>query len=85
MGQAHKFQQYNIVNYPHDIVATVMNRLPLNISFRRTLVGDKLLSWHNLVAKIAGKQLSHGRDIGIYIDMGNIQSDLSLLENGPSV
>ena len=36
--------------------------MPLNVSFRRALVGDKLIAWHNLVAKISGLQLSNGRD-----------------------
>jgi hypothetical protein len=40
-----------------------MNQAPLNISFRRTLVGDKMTAWNNLVAKISAYQLSDGRDI----------------------
>ena len=53
---------FNIFNYPRDIVVNVMNKNPLNISFRRALTGDKLTSWHNLVAKISLQQLSQGRD-----------------------
>jgi len=40
-----------------------MNRAPLNISFKRTLVEDKMTAWNNLVAKISAYQLSDGRDI----------------------
>ena len=54
---------YNIVYYPHITVANVMNQVPLNISFRRVLVGDKGTAWNNLVAKISAYQLSDGRDI----------------------
>jgi hypothetical protein len=54
---------YNIANYHHATVANVMNQMPLNISFRRALIGDKLIAWYNLVAKIANHRLSQGRDI----------------------
>ena len=53
---------YNIVHYPHDTVVNVIHQTPLNVSFWRALVGDKLIAWHNLVAKISGQQLSNGRD-----------------------
>jgi hypothetical protein len=53
---------FNIVHHPHDTVVNVMNQNPLNISFRRALTGDKLISWHNLVAKVSLQQLSQGRD-----------------------
>jgi uncharacterized protein (DUF2225 family) len=33
---------YNICHHPHDTVANVMSSTPLNISFRRALVGEKL-------------------------------------------
>jgi hypothetical protein len=41
---------FNIVHYSHDTVVNVMNQNPLNISFRRAVAGDKLTSWHNLIA-----------------------------------
>jgi len=37
--------------------------MPLNISFRKALHGDKMTLWNNLVAKISIYQLSNGRDI----------------------
>jgi hypothetical protein len=54
---------YNIVYYPHVTVANIMNQMLLNISFRRALVGDKMTTWNNLVAKISAYQLSNRRDI----------------------
>ena len=54
---------YNIVYYPHVTVANVTNQVPLNISFRRALVEDKMTVWNNLIAKISTYQLSDGRDI----------------------
>jgi hypothetical protein len=54
---------YNIANYPHATVANVMNQMALNIYFRRALIGDKLIAWYNLVAKIANHLLSQGKDI----------------------
>ena len=44
-------------------MVVVMNQVPLNISFRKALVGDKMTSWNKLVAKITNTQLSNGRDI----------------------
>ena len=49
--------------YTHVTVANVMNQMPLNISFRRALVEDKMTVWNNLIAKISTYQLSYGRDI----------------------
>jgi hypothetical protein len=37
--------------------------MPLNITFRRALVGDKITAWNNLLDKISAYQLSNGRDI----------------------
>jgi hypothetical protein len=53
---------YNIVHKPHEIVANVINQVPLSISFQRALNGDKLAAWHNQVAKIVLHRLSDGRD-----------------------
>jgi len=43
---------YNITNHPHDTVANIMRSTPLNISFWRALVRDKLDEWEDLIAKI---------------------------------
>jgi hypothetical protein len=43
---------YNIVRKQYATVVDVLSSTPLNISFRRALVGDKLRDWHNLVARL---------------------------------
>ena len=56
---------YNRLYYPHITVANPMNQISLHITFRRVLVGKKLTTWHNLVAKITSHQLFEGRDSSI--------------------
>ena len=46
----------------HISVANAFASTPLNISFRRSLVGEKLLKWNELVAKIAFVQLDDLQD-----------------------
>jgi hypothetical protein len=53
---------YTIARHNHDIVATVFRTVPLNTSFRRSLRGDTLQSWHDLVAKIAYVRLNDEED-----------------------
>jgi len=53
---------YNIVRDPHATVAKVMATSPLNVSFRRALVDNKLVEWHNLVAQIAYVEMVEGSD-----------------------
>ncbi|WVZ94165.1 hypothetical protein U9M48_040091, partial [Paspalum notatum var. saurae] len=48
---------YNIARKKHNSVANVVCATPLNISFRRALVGDNLLNWNDLVAKVTFVQL----------------------------
>ena len=43
-------------------VANSLSTMPLNISFRRALVGDKLRLWHELVSKILSVTLSDAND-----------------------
>jgi hypothetical protein len=54
---------YQIVWRPHDTVQFVLPHAPLNISFRRTLIGDKLTAWHEVQFKVAQANLSDERDI----------------------
>lgn len=54
---------YNIVRHKSATVQEVMSTCPLNVSFRRALVGDKVVAWQNLVAKVASVQLQGGNDI----------------------
>lgn len=49
---------YNIVRKRNVSIATVMNSVPLNVSFKRTLVGQNLINWHNLVALILHTNLN---------------------------
>lgn len=44
------------------MIATILGTIPLNMSFRRALVGQNLNLWHNLVASILHVQLSTDRD-----------------------
>jgi hypothetical protein len=53
---------YNIVRDPHASVAKVLATSPLNISFRRALVDNKLVQWFHLVAQISHVQLVQGSD-----------------------
>ena len=46
----------------HATVSKVLASSPLNISFRRALVDNKLLQWLNLVAHISNAQLVGGSD-----------------------
>ena len=43
---------FNIVRRKQDLVATVIASVPLNISFRRNLVGTNLRDWHRIVASL---------------------------------
>ena len=66
MGQKPLSQQYpsiyNIVRRKNQTVANSLSTMPLNISFRRALVGDKLRLWHELVSKILSVTLSDAND-----------------------
>ena len=53
---------YNIVNNSYDTVAKIMSSMPLNIYFRRALVGDTSEKWEDLVAKITHITLNNERD-----------------------
>jgi hypothetical protein len=43
---------FNIVRRKQDSVASVLASVPLNISFRRNLVGRNLRDWHRIVASL---------------------------------
>jgi len=57
---------FNIVRKKHATVANVLSSSPLNISFRRALVGNKLFEWHSLVASLTHVNLEEGLDIFIW-------------------
>lgn len=54
---------YNIVQNKSSMVASVLERVPLNVSFHRSLVGDTLLLWHSLVTRIAQVELNEENDL----------------------
>ena len=43
---------YKIVRKKNAIVSQVISKLSLNVSFRRALIGEKLVNWLNLVSLI---------------------------------
>ena len=53
---------FNIVRKKHATVDEVFNTVPLNISFRRALIGNKLLEWNNLIITITNVNLQAGND-----------------------
>uniref|UniRef100_A0A453L1G0 Uncharacterized protein n=1 Tax=Aegilops tauschii subsp. strangulata TaxID=200361 RepID=A0A453L1G0_AEGTS len=53
---------YRIVQRRDALVATIMQSIPLNIQFRRALVGDRWESWLHLVSRLMEVQLSHQPD-----------------------
>ena len=56
----------NIVRRKYATVAEVLSLNPLNVSFRRVLVGDKLTEWYNLVASLLHINLNEGMDLFIW-------------------
>jgi hypothetical protein len=50
------------VRDPHATVSKVLSTRPLNISFTRALVGNKLTEWLSLVARISNVELVEGSD-----------------------
>uniref|UniRef100_A0A453MRN0 Reverse transcriptase zinc-binding domain-containing protein n=1 Tax=Aegilops tauschii subsp. strangulata TaxID=200361 RepID=A0A453MRN0_AEGTS len=53
---------YNIVQRKEDYVATVLSSVPLNIQFRRSLVGERWNAWLHLVRRLMDVQLSDQAD-----------------------
>uniref|UniRef100_A0A453JIR2 Uncharacterized protein n=1 Tax=Aegilops tauschii subsp. strangulata TaxID=200361 RepID=A0A453JIR2_AEGTS len=53
---------YRIVQRRDALVATIMQSIPLNIQFRRALVGDRWEAWLHLVSRLMEVQLSHQLD-----------------------
>jgi len=53
---------YNIARKKHATVSQVFSSVPLNISFCRALVGDKLTKWNELGAKVVFVQLEDQPD-----------------------
>ena len=57
---------YNIVHRKQDTVANVFSNTTLNISFRRSLIGDKWDRWLELVQKLMHIQMSVEPDVFVW-------------------
>ena len=55
-------QLYNIVRKKQDTVADVLSTQIPNLSWRRDLIGNKLVMWNNLVSRLSTIVLSQERD-----------------------
>jgi len=55
-------QLYNIVRKKQDTVADVLSTQISNVSWRRDLIGNKLMMWNNLVSRLSTIVLSQERD-----------------------
>jgi hypothetical protein len=53
---------YSIVNRKQVLVADVLSHTPINITFRRSLVGDKWVKWVHLLNRLIQIQLSNEQD-----------------------
>lgn len=54
---------YDIVRKKSASIATEFNRVPLNISFQRSLVGENSVNWHRLVSRKAHTELTNDSDV----------------------
>jgi hypothetical protein len=54
---------YNIASRKSDTVEKVLSGVLLNISFRRQLIGNNLVLWHNLVHRIMNVRLNNHKDV----------------------
>jgi hypothetical protein len=57
---------YNIVRKKHALVAQMLSTTPLNVSFRRALVGENWDQWINLVESILTVNLTEHKDTFIW-------------------
>jgi hypothetical protein len=53
---------YNIVRYKSDTIKKVMATSPPDVTFRRDLIGQRLVAWNALLRRLATIQLSSGPD-----------------------
>jgi hypothetical protein len=53
---------YKIIRHKGDTIAKVMESSPPNVSFRRDLSGQRLVSWNALLQHLANIQLQSGHD-----------------------
>ena len=53
---------YQIARKKSDTLANMLRSVPLNISFRRAIVGKNLALWHNLVGRLAHISFTSEKD-----------------------
>jgi hypothetical protein len=53
---------YSIVRYKNETIAKVMDNSPPNVTFRRDLLGQRLLDWNALLQRLANVHLQPGHD-----------------------
>ena len=53
---------YNLVRRKHDTVQQVISSVPLNVSFRRNLIGQNLDDWQELVYLTSNVQITDSPD-----------------------
>jgi hypothetical protein len=79
---------FNIVHNKSALVADVFSDMNFNLSFRRTIMGIKLVEWHNLLNLLTTVTLNPSRDNFVWDDHKNgiflFQSIYHLLMNNPN-
>jgi hypothetical protein len=53
---------YSIVRHKSDTIALVMATSPLDVTFRRDLIGPRLVAWNTLLQRLDSIQLLIGPD-----------------------
>jgi hypothetical protein len=54
---------YRIVRRKNDTVVNVMGTIPLNVSYRRSLVNANRIVWFDLVSKVVQVHLTNRKDV----------------------
>jgi len=57
---------FNIVRRKHDTVENILQTTPLNVSFRRALLGNNLENWNTIVSSLAILNLQEDQDTFIW-------------------
>jgi hypothetical protein len=53
---------YNIVGHKNETIAMVLETSPPNVSYRRDLIGPRLMAWNTLLGRLDSVQLTEGPD-----------------------
>ena len=54
---------YNITRPKHVTIVEVLRTSPPNLSWRRDLIGPKLVAWNDMLSRIANISLGHEPDV----------------------